>query len=109
MQSTISTGTLASNLLVYGSVHALTDATCGAVVFAILTADGLSGGEPYYLVLTYSLLAFGFQPFFGRLVDHWRTPRYERPPSKCSDGMPNSSRAAAQRPCLGISMRGGWF
>jgi MFS transporter, FSR family, fosmidomycin resistance protein len=76
MTSAISTRMLAANLAVYGTTHALVDATSGAVIITTaLTANGLSPGEPYYLVMTYNLLAFGFQPLFGRLADHWRAPR----------------------------------
>lgn len=76
MISAVSTRMLVANLTIYGTTHALVDATSGAVVITtVLTGRGLDASESYYLVLTYNLLAFGCQPLFGRLADHWRAPR----------------------------------
>jgi MFS transporter, FSR family, fosmidomycin resistance protein len=75
MQAEPSTRTIASHLAAYGAAHAFVDATCGAVVFTIMTRYQPSATDCYYLVLLYNLLAFGLQPLVGRAVDAVRDPR----------------------------------
>lgn len=76
MGSEVSARMLAGNLAVYGTAHAVVDATSGAVVITTaLTGQGLLIGDAYYLVLMYNILAFGFQPLVGRIADRCRAPR----------------------------------
>jgi len=66
----------AKNLpIIYGVIHALVDASSAMVLFASLLLHHLSPVEGFYLVLTYDLLAFGLQVFFGAATDKIRRPK----------------------------------
>jgi FSR family fosmidomycin resistance protein-like MFS transporter len=62
-------------LTLYGFSHGATDAVCAAVVLSGVNLGQLAAWDAYYWVLTYNVLAFGLQPFFGRLTDALRNPR----------------------------------
>ena len=66
---------IVKNLSVYGLTHCLIDATCIALVFALLTKYSLSGEYFFMLVILYNILAFGTQPFFGFLSDKKQIPK----------------------------------
>jgi len=60
-----------SNLLVYGSSHALVDATCAGIIFSMT----VSIEQFFYLVVLYNLLAFGLQVIIGLVSDKYDLPR----------------------------------
>jgi len=65
-----------SNISVYSAAHALVDATCAAILFAIVT---LGREEPQYLfqlIIIYNVIAFATQPLFGLAVDILKAPAY---------------------------------
>ena len=60
-----------SNLLVYGSTHALVDATCAGIIFSMT----VSTEQFFNLVVLYNLLAFGLQALIGLVSDRYDLPR----------------------------------
>jgi MFS transporter, FSR family, fosmidomycin resistance protein len=64
-----------SNLLVYGSSHALVDATCVGIIFSMLKNHIITPEQFFYLVVLYNLLAFGLQFFVGLASDKYQSPR----------------------------------
>jgi MFS transporter, FSR family, fosmidomycin resistance protein len=66
--------TILSNISVYSLSHALVDAACAAVVFAIVVSNRDETQNLFQLVVIYNLLAFATQPVFGLLVDTFKVP-----------------------------------
>jgi FSR family fosmidomycin resistance protein-like MFS transporter len=64
------------NLICVSANHFLVDFVCGYLVFSALVHEQLTPGHFYYLVILYGLLAFGFQPLFGLIIDYLQTPYY---------------------------------
>ena len=60
-----------SNLLVYGSSHALVDATCAGIAFSMT----VSNEQFFYFIVLYNLLAFGLQLPIGLISDKYDLPR----------------------------------
>jgi FSR family fosmidomycin resistance protein-like MFS transporter len=69
------TGIISSNLIVYGTMHALIDATCAGVIFTISKKELVSTPDFYNLVLLYGILAFGLQALLGLALDYYKAPR----------------------------------
>jgi len=63
-----------SNISVYSISHALVDATCAGLIFAIFFLNLLELQTFFYLVILYNVLAFALQSPFGLLVDKLKTP-----------------------------------
>jgi len=59
----------------YATTHLLVDAVCVTLVFSAVNAPLFGPAGTWALVVTYNVLAFGTQVFFGILVDRWRMPR----------------------------------
>jgi MFS transporter, FSR family, fosmidomycin resistance protein len=66
--------TLLLNIISYSLGHALVDAACAAVLFAIASSNGSDSNFQYQLILVYAVVAFSTQPIFGLLVDALKTP-----------------------------------
>lgn len=66
--------TILSNISVYSFTHALIDATCAAVVFAMFALNKLDLQTFAYFIILYNVLAFSLQSPFGLLVDKLRIP-----------------------------------
>jgi MFS transporter, FSR family, fosmidomycin resistance protein len=66
---------ISSNLIVFGTAHALVDAICASILFNILNEQALSVLFIAYLFLTYNILAFGLQALLGWLTDKFKTPK----------------------------------
>lgn len=64
-----------SNICLYGTTHALVDATCVAAVFAGLLFNHADAQTSLFLILLYNVLAFGLQPAVGMVFDKLKTPR----------------------------------
>jgi FSR family fosmidomycin resistance protein-like MFS transporter len=65
-----------STLVVFGSAHALVDATCAGIIFNMSNIQTISALKFFYLAILYNLLAFGLQPFIGLISDKLQTPRF---------------------------------
>ncbi len=65
----------AINLAVFGATHAVVDAACAGLLFSVPILHNVTPNDFFYMILLYNVLAFGFQPLCGRLVDHFRSPR----------------------------------
>ncbi|MCP4592420.1 MAG: MFS transporter [bacterium] len=63
-------------LVSYGIAHMIVDASCAALVVMISRTDGSNATRVWGLIVSYSVLAFGLQPFVGSAVDRWRRPRF---------------------------------
>ncbi len=63
-----------TNISIYSLTHALVDATCAALIFAILSMKSLDFQTFVYLVILYNVLAFALQSPFGLLVDKMKLP-----------------------------------
>lgn len=63
------------NLFVYGVAHAIIDAACIALTYIYCVGHGLDQSGIFTLVLVYNVLAFGFQPLLGDLIDGEKAPR----------------------------------
>jgi len=72
----MTTKTIVSNITVYGMSHALVDATCAAVLFAIAVSDHTTPQNVSELIVIYDVIAFSTQPVFGLLIDTLRVPAY---------------------------------
>jgi FSR family fosmidomycin resistance protein-like MFS transporter len=72
----MSNKTILSNISVYSLSHALVDAACAAVVFAIVVSNRDVSQNLFQLVVIYNVLAFSTQPVFGLLVDTFKVPAY---------------------------------
>ncbi|HEX2994652.1 MAG TPA: hypothetical protein VHP14_07505, partial [Anaerolineales bacterium] len=68
--------TTLSNIFVYSLSHALVDAACAAVVFAIVVSSRDTSQNLFQLVVIYNVLAFSTQPVFGLWVDTFKVPAY---------------------------------
>ena len=66
---------ISSNLLVYGTAHAVIDGICAAVIFSIFKNQLFAAADFIILVIFYNVLAFGLQPLFGLAADYFRSPR----------------------------------
>lgn len=62
------------NITIYGFTHALVDASCAAVVFAMPNASELDPVMFTVLVVLYNVLAFALQPILGFLSDRLKSP-----------------------------------
>lgn len=67
---------IVSNITVYGVTHALVDATCAAVLFAIAAFDHTAPQDSFRLIVVYNVIAFSTQPVLGLLVDTFKVPVY---------------------------------
>jgi MFS transporter, FSR family, fosmidomycin resistance protein len=76
MRASMIKRTVWSCISVYGTAHALVDAACAAVVFAILAAGRSDPQDLLLFVILYNVLAFATQPVFGFLADAVKTPAY---------------------------------
>jgi FSR family fosmidomycin resistance protein-like MFS transporter len=65
-----------SNLTIYGSSHAIVDATCAAVILSLSQIHSVDLGGFFALVVLYNILAFGFQVPFGLMIDKWHIPLF---------------------------------
>jgi FSR family fosmidomycin resistance protein-like MFS transporter len=65
-----------SNLTIYGSSHAIVDATCAAVILSLSQIHSVDLDGFLALVVLYNILAFGFQVPFGLMVDKWHIPLF---------------------------------
>ncbi len=65
-----------SNVAVYSAAHALVDATCAAVLFAIATLGQVDPRALFLFIVLYNVLAFSTQPLFGLAVDSLGMPQY---------------------------------
>lgn len=63
------------NICLYGTTHALVDATCVAAVFAGILFNHADAQTSLFLVLLYNVLAFGLQPLGGMIFDKLQAPR----------------------------------
>lgn len=70
----ISRSLITNNLLVYGSTHALIDATSVAVLFAGAEYTHMEPVNLFYLIILYNILAFALQAPFGFMTDKLRIP-----------------------------------
>jgi FSR family fosmidomycin resistance protein-like MFS transporter len=68
--------TALSMVSVYGAAHALVDAACAAVVFAIVVGGGHDPQELILFVMLYDVVAFTTQPVLGLLADAVEVPAY---------------------------------
>ena len=64
-----------TNLLVYGSSHALVDLVCAASVFSIFSKQIVDSNYFISLVILYNVLAFGLQMAIGLFSDYFKSPR----------------------------------
>ncbi len=67
---------LLGNVAVYSITHALIDATCAGVLFAMVARAQADPQTLSNLIVVYNVLAFSTQPLFGLLVDRFDTPVY---------------------------------
>jgi FSR family fosmidomycin resistance protein-like MFS transporter len=67
---------IVANISVYSMSHALVDAACGAILFAIAASGRAEPQYLFQLIVVYNILAFSTQPIFGLLVDLFRIPVY---------------------------------
>lgn len=65
-----------SNLAVFGSTHALIDATSAAVVFAAMGIYGIGLEALFGFIVLYNVLAFSLQAVFGIVLDKYDIPRF---------------------------------
>jgi FSR family fosmidomycin resistance protein-like MFS transporter len=65
-----------SNLTIYGSSHAVVDATCAAVILNLSQIHSVNLEEFFALVILYNILAFGLQVPFGLMIDKWHIPLF---------------------------------
>lgn len=63
-----------SNISVYSVSHALVDATCAAILLAIVARAQAAPQDLFQMVVLYNVLAFATQPVFGLLVDTFKIP-----------------------------------
>jgi MFS transporter, FSR family, fosmidomycin resistance protein len=63
-----------TNLFVYGTAHALIDATCAGVVFSIYKNQIFNIETFGALVIIYNILAFGLQTIIGFVTDYFKSP-----------------------------------
>jgi FSR family fosmidomycin resistance protein-like MFS transporter len=63
-----------SNIGVYSLAHAMVDATCAAILFAIVAAGQNAPQDLVQFILVYDVIAFSTQPLFGLLVDRYKAP-----------------------------------
>jgi FSR family fosmidomycin resistance protein-like MFS transporter len=61
---------------VYGASHALVDAACAAILFAIVGIGRYDPQDLLLFVILYDVLAFATQPVFGLLADTVKVPAY---------------------------------
>lgn len=67
---------IVATISVYSISHALVDATCGAILFAIVASGQAEPQDLFQLIVLYNVLAFSTQPIFGLLADVFRIPVY---------------------------------
>jgi MFS transporter, FSR family, fosmidomycin resistance protein len=65
---------ITTNLFVYGTTHALIDATCAGVVFSIYKNQIFNVETFGVLVIAYNILAFGLQTIIGFISDYFKSP-----------------------------------
>ncbi len=65
---------LLNNISAYSLSHALIDATCAAVLFAIVALDQQPAHHLFYMIVLYDVIAFATQPLFGLAVDTFDLP-----------------------------------
>ncbi|RPI92092.1 MAG: hypothetical protein EHM40_14010 [Chloroflexi bacterium] len=70
----MSRNTILSNISVYSISHALVDAACAAIIFAIVAPGQDEYRNLLQLIIIYDILAFSTQPIFGLLADTFRAP-----------------------------------
>jgi len=63
-------------MAVYSMAHALIDATCAGVIFAIVARAQAEPQMLFGLIVVYNVLAFSTQPLFGLVVDRFAIPVY---------------------------------
>jgi MFS transporter, FSR family, fosmidomycin resistance protein len=66
---------ISTNLFVYGTAHALIDATCAGVVLSIFKQKIFNVETFGVLVIAYNILAFGLQTIIGFITDYLKSPR----------------------------------
>lgn len=66
--------TILSNMAVYSVSHALIDATCAGVLFAMVARAQVEPQTLFYLIVFYNVLAFATQPLFGLFADQFGVP-----------------------------------
>lgn len=66
---------ISANLFVYGTIHAIVDGICAAVIFSILNNQIDSTTDFISFVILYNILAFGLQSIFGLGSDYFKSPR----------------------------------
>ncbi len=59
-----------SFIIVYGTIHALIDASCTVLMLHAIN----TGSELFFYILIYNLLAFGMQLPLGWLIDYFKKP-----------------------------------
>jgi FSR family fosmidomycin resistance protein-like MFS transporter len=66
---------ISTNLLVYGTTHAVVDGICVAVIFSVFRNQIVGTDSIIGLVILYNALAFGLQAIFGLATDYLKSPR----------------------------------
>lgn len=66
---------IAKNLILYGLVHALIDASCAAVIFNQINSRQMEISDYVIIVALYNILAFGLQAPFGFIFDEIKKPK----------------------------------
>ncbi|MCB2484422.1 hypothetical protein KQ723_16000, partial [Listeria monocytogenes] len=62
------------NITLYGFTHALVDASCAALLFAMRHNSRLDAAMCVFLVVLYDVLAFALQPILGFMSDRLKSP-----------------------------------
>lgn len=75
MQSNTNESTII-NLFVYSLAHFIVDATGSAIIFSLFFSQKINISTLFLLVIIYNVIAFGFQPLLGIVVDRFKCPRF---------------------------------
>lgn len=94
---------ITATLLVYSLSHALVDAACAALVFAISAGGQVQAADFFYLVVLYDVLAFATQPLLGLLSDKFKLPAYA---AALGNGMVAAACLLLQAPLLAVILAG---
>lgn len=67
---------IVDNLILYGVVHALIDASCAGAIFSQINSKQMGTNDYIILVAMYNILAFGMQAPLGFIMDGIKKPKF---------------------------------
>jgi len=75
MERNVKRSEIYSNLIILGTAHALVDTAGIALSFIISEKAGFDHSFSLLVILAYNIIAFGFQPVVGSLIDRMESPK----------------------------------